>query len=153
MEDYRSNKQAVGESPNEQSVDKSPPEQLVGDFQSVGVASEYEKWHQQLIATNRYDGYVKAATERSRKSQSEKEQMLLEKGGVELLQKYKREVAEKRRLQRDKKRKQEDNALKLMEKAGNAGLATTAGELPLKKNRNFSVRSHQAWLVQQQSNN
>ena len=79
MEDYCSNQQTVGESPNEQSVDKSPPEQLVGDFQSVGVASEYENRHQRLIATNRYDGYVKATTECSRKSRSEKEQMLLEK--------------------------------------------------------------------------
>ena len=62
MVDYCSNQQTVGESPNEQSVDKSPPEQLVGDFQSVGVASEYENRRQRLIATNRYDGYVKAAT-------------------------------------------------------------------------------------------
>ena len=78
----------------------------------MGVASEYEKWRQRLIATNRYDGYVKAATEHSCKSQSDKDQMLLEKEVVELLQKYKREVAKKRRLQRDKKRKQEDNAWK-----------------------------------------
>ena len=81
MEDYHSNKQTVGESPKEQSVDESQPELLVGDKQSVDEASEYEKRRQLLIATNQYDGYVKAATERKRKSRSEKERMLLEKGG------------------------------------------------------------------------
>ena len=35
---------------------------------------------QRLIATNQYDGYVKAATERKRKSRSEKEHILLEMG-------------------------------------------------------------------------
>ena len=126
MEDYHSNKQTLGESSKEQSVDESQPEQSAGDKQSVGEASRYEKRRQRLIETNRYDDYLKAATAHSRKSRSKKEQMLLEKGGVELLQKYKWEAAEKRRLQRDKKRKQEDNALKLMDKAGNAGLAISA---------------------------
>jgi len=46
MEDYRSNKQTVGESPKEQSVDESQPEQSVGDTQSVGEASQYEKWRE-----------------------------------------------------------------------------------------------------------
>ena len=63
MEDYRSNKQTVGESPNEQSVDESQPEQSFGDKQSVGEALEYGKRCQLLKATNQYDGYVKAATE------------------------------------------------------------------------------------------
>ena len=80
MEDYRSNKQTVGESPKEQSVDESQPEQSVGDTQSVGEASQYEKRRERLIATNRYDSYVKAGTERKRKSRSEKERILLEKG-------------------------------------------------------------------------
>jgi len=126
MEDYRSNKQTLGESLKDQFVDESQPEQSAGDKQSVGEASRYEKRRQRLIETNRYDDYLKAATARSRKSRSEKEQMLLEKGGVDLLLKEKREKTEKRRLQRDKKRKQEDNALKLMDKAGNAGLAISA---------------------------
>ena len=76
MEDYRSTKQTVGESPKEQSVDESQPEQSVGDKQSVGVASEYEKRHQRLIETKQYESYVEAAAERKRKSRSEKEQML-----------------------------------------------------------------------------
>ena len=80
MEDYRSNKQTLGESLKDQFVDESQQEQSVGDKQSVGEASRYEKWHQQLIETIRYDDYLKAATARSRKSRSEKEQMLLEKG-------------------------------------------------------------------------
>jgi len=46
MEDYHSNKQTVGESPKEQSVDESQPEQSVGDTQSVGEASQYEKWRE-----------------------------------------------------------------------------------------------------------
>ena len=54
MEDYCQNKQSVGESPKEQSVDESQSEQLVGDLQSVGEASQYEKQHQVLIATNIY---------------------------------------------------------------------------------------------------
>ena len=82
MEDYRPNKQSVGELPNEQCVDESPPEQLVGDLQSVGEASRYVKWQQQLIATNQYKSYIKAATEHRRKSRSKRERMLLEKGGV-----------------------------------------------------------------------
>ena len=73
MEDYRSNKQSVGESPKEQSVYESQPEQSVSVLQSVGEASQYEKRRQQLIATNQYDGYVKAATERKCKGRSEKE--------------------------------------------------------------------------------
>ena len=80
MEDYHSNKQTVGESPKEQSIDESQPEQSVGDKQSVGEASQYEKRHQRLIATNQYDGYVKAATERKRKSRSEKERMCWRRG-------------------------------------------------------------------------
>ena len=55
MDYYHSNKQTVGELPKEQSVDESQPEQSVGDTQSVGEASQYEKWREQLIATNRYD--------------------------------------------------------------------------------------------------
>ena len=43
MEDYRSNKQSVGESPKGQSVYDSQPEQSVGVLQSVGEASQYEK--------------------------------------------------------------------------------------------------------------
>ena len=39
MEDYRSNKQTVGESPNEKYVDESPPVQAVGALQSVDDAS------------------------------------------------------------------------------------------------------------------
>ena len=46
MEDYHSNKHTVGESPKEQSVDESQPEQSVGDTQSVGEASQYEKWRE-----------------------------------------------------------------------------------------------------------
>ena len=42
----------MGELPNEQSVDESPPEQSVGELQSVGEASKYEKRCQQLISTN-----------------------------------------------------------------------------------------------------
>ena len=37
MEDYRSTKQTVDESPKEQSVDESQPEQSVGDKQYVVV--------------------------------------------------------------------------------------------------------------------
>ena len=102
MEGYHPNKQSMGESPNEQSVDESQPEQLVGLLQSVGEASQYEKWRQRLIATKQYKSYVKAAAERKRKSRSEKERMLLEKGGVELLQEYKREEAEIRELRHKK---------------------------------------------------
>ena len=54
MEDYRSNKQSVGESPNEQSVVESQPEQLVGVLQSVGEASQYEKRRQRLMETKQY---------------------------------------------------------------------------------------------------
>ena len=54
------------------SVDESH-QQSVGDKQSVGEASPYEKRRQLLTATNQYDSYVKAATERSQKSRSEKE--------------------------------------------------------------------------------
>ena len=68
MEDYHPNNQSVGESPKEQSVDESQPEQLVGDMQSVGEASQYEKWHQNRLATNKYDDYKKADTERKQKS-------------------------------------------------------------------------------------
>ena len=46
MEDYRSNKQTLGESTKEQSVDESQPEQPAGDKQSVGEASRYEKRRQ-----------------------------------------------------------------------------------------------------------
>jgi len=68
MEDYRPNKQSVGESPKEQSFDESQPEQSVGGLQSVGEASRYVKRHQHLIAKNQYHSYVKAAAERRRKS-------------------------------------------------------------------------------------
>ena len=95
MEDYRSNKQSGSELPKEQTVDESQPEQLVGVLQSVGEASQYEKRHQRLIATKQYESYVKAAAERKRKSRSEKERRLLEEGGVELLQEYKRRVQTK----------------------------------------------------------
>ena len=47
--------------------------------------------------------------------------MLLEKGGVELLQEYKREESKQRQLQR-KQRKKEVDAWKRMETAGNAAL-------------------------------
>ena len=86
MEDYRPNKQSVGESPKEQSVDESQPEQLVCVLQSVGEASQYEKRLQRLIETKQT---VQSAAERKCKSRSEKERML-EKGGVELLQECKR---------------------------------------------------------------
>ena len=105
MEDYRSNKQSVGESPKEQSVYESQPEQSVSVLQSVGEALQYEKWCQRLLATNQYDGYVKAATEHKRKSRSEKERMLLEKGGVELLQECTREASKQRQLWRKKSKK------------------------------------------------
>ena len=59
--------------------------------------------------------------------------MLLEKGGVELLQEYKREEAKKRKLRRDKKRKKEDGAWKRMVTAGNVTFANSAGEELLKK--------------------
>ena len=104
MEDYWPNKQSVGETPNEKSVDESPPEQSVDDLQSVGEASKYEKGHQCLITANQYKSYVKASTECRRKSRSERERMLLEKGRVELLQKYKRR-RQKRQLRHDKKKK------------------------------------------------
>ena len=77
MEDYHPNKQSVVESPKEQTVDKSQPEQLVGVLQSVGEASQYEKRLQRPIETKQT---VKTAAERKRKSRSEKECMLLEKG-------------------------------------------------------------------------
>ena len=64
MEDYRSTKQTVGQSPEQQSVEEPQPEQSVGDKQSVVEASQYEKRRERLIATNRYDSYVKAGTER-----------------------------------------------------------------------------------------
>ena len=105
MEDYRPNEQSVGESPYEQSVDESPPEQSVVDLKSVGEASRYVKRRQHLIATGAWDGYVQAATERKRKSRSEKVRVLLEKGGEELLQEYWREETKNRQLWRDKKRK------------------------------------------------
>ena len=79
MEDYHSTKQTVGQSPAQQSVEEPQPEQSVGDKQSVVVASQYEKRRERLIATNRYDSYVKAATEHKRKSRSENERILLEK--------------------------------------------------------------------------
>ena len=64
MEDYRPNKQSVGESAYAQSNDESQPEQLVGDLLSVGEASKYELWHQHLMATSACLDYKKAATER-----------------------------------------------------------------------------------------
>ena len=73
MEDYRPNKQSGSELPKEQTVDESQPEQLVGVLQSVG-----EKRLQRPIETKQT---VKSAAERKRKSRSEKERMLLEKGG------------------------------------------------------------------------
>ena len=82
------------------------------------------------MASNRYDSYVKAGTERKRKSRSEKERMLLEKGGVELLQECKREESKQRQLRR-KKRKKEDDAWKRMETAGNAAFATTEVDILL----------------------
>ena len=105
MEDYRPNKQSVGESPKEQSLDASQPEQSVGVLQSVGEASRYVKRRQHLIATGAWDDHVKAATERKRKSRYEKVRMLLEKGGGELLQEYKGEETKSRKLRHDKKRK------------------------------------------------
>ena len=108
MEDYRSTKQTVDESPKQQSVDESQPEQSVGDKQSVVEASQYENRRERLIATNRYDSYVKAGTECKRKSR------LLVKGGIELLQECKREESKQRQLRR-KKRKKEDDAWKRME--------------------------------------
>ena len=92
MEDYRPNKQSGSESPKEQTVDKSQPEQLVGVLQSVGEASQYEKGLQRPIETKQT---VTTAAERKRKSRSEKERRLLEKGGVKLLQEYKREESKK----------------------------------------------------------
>ena len=92
MEDYRPNKQSVGESPKEQSVDESQPEQSVGVLQSAGEASQYEKGLQRPIETKKT---VKTAAERKRKSRSEKERRLLKKGGEDLLQEYKRGVQTK----------------------------------------------------------
>ena len=77
MEDYRPNKQSGSESPKEQTVDESQPEQWVGVLQSVGEPSQYEKRLQRPIETKQT---VKTAAERKRKSRSEKERMLLEKG-------------------------------------------------------------------------
>ena len=81
------------ESPKEQTVDESQPAHLVGVLQFVGEALQYEKPRQRLIATKQCESSVKAAAERKRKSRSEKERRLLEKGGVELVQEYKREEA------------------------------------------------------------
>ena len=67
--------------------------------------------------------------------------MLLEKGGVELVQEYKREESKERQLRR-KKKKKENDARKRMETAGNAAKATTAGELPLKKKKNRELQHH-----------
>ena len=128
MEDYHPNKQSVVESPKEQTDDESQPEQLIGVLQSVGEASQYEKWHE-------------AAAERKCKSHSEKELRLLKKGGVDHLQEYKREESKQRQLQ-PKKQKKEDDVRKRMETAGNASLATTAGELPLKKKKNRKLQRH-----------
>ena len=58
-------------------LDESQPEHLVGVLQSVGEALQYEKRLQRPIETNQT---VKTAAERKRKSRSEKERMLLEKG-------------------------------------------------------------------------
>ena len=66
----------------------------------MGDASQYEKQRERLIATKQYESYVKAAAERKRKSRSEKECMLLEKGGVELLQECKREEFKQFRIDR-----------------------------------------------------
>jgi len=128
MEDYLSNKQTVGESPKEQSVHESQPEQSVGVKQSVGEALQYEKRHQLLIATNQYDSYVNAATERSQKSRSEEELRLLEKGGVELLRDYISDQSKKRKLWRDKERRKEDGAWKRMATAENVAIATSGEE-------------------------
>ena len=92
MEDNHPNKQSGSELPKEQTVDESQPEQLVGVLQSVGEALQYEKWLQRPIETKQT---VKTAAERKRKSRSEKERRLLEKGGVKLLQEYKRRVQTK----------------------------------------------------------
>ena len=70
----------MGESPKAQSVEEQQPEQSVGDLQSVGDALQNEKPRQLLTATNKYDDSKKAATERKRKSRSEKERLLLERG-------------------------------------------------------------------------
>ena len=53
---------------------------MVVDKQSVGEAPQYEKRRERLIATNRYDSYVKAATEHKRKSRSENERIVREGG-------------------------------------------------------------------------
>ena len=87
------------------------------------------------------------------KSRSEKERRLLKKGGVELLQEYKREESKQRQLQRKKqkkeddvqckKQKKEDDVRKQMETAGNAALATSIGELvPLKKKKKRKLQLH-----------
>ena len=81
MEGYRPNQQTVCELPKEQYVDESQPEQSVGDLESVGEASQYEKRLQRPIETKQYESYVTTAAERKRKSRSEIKRMLLEKGG------------------------------------------------------------------------
>ena len=149
MEDYCSNKQTVGESPIEWSVDEAQPEQSVGDKQSVGEASQYEKRHQLLMATHQYENYVKAATQRSQKSRSEKELRLLKKG---LLLDYISDQSKKRKLRREKERKKEDGASMQMTTAGNVAIATSAGEEGRRKRKgNIFVKKRQQWLVHQQS--
>ena len=105
MEDYRPNKQSVVESPKEQTVDESQPEHLGGVLQSVGEALQYEKPRQRLIETKQCESSVKAAAERKRKSRHENERRFLEKGGVELVQEYKREESKQTQLRRKKKKR------------------------------------------------
>ena len=56
------------------------------------------------------------------------------------MQEYKREESKQRQLRR-KKQKKEDDVQKRMETTGNAALATTVGELPLKK-KNRKLQRH-----------
>ena len=108
----------------------------------MGEASQYEKRCQLLIATHQCENYVKAATERSQKSRSEKELRLLEKGRVELLRDYISEQSKTRKLRHDKERKKEDGAWKRMATAGNVAIATSAGEERRKKKKKRELQRH-----------